>query len=242
MTQSDNSPWASLLLADGNDTFRSDLTALLGGHGYHCGEVANASSALAALKTGTFDALITDLQLPGNAGLDLVKTVSELTPGLPIVILTGQPSVETAIRAVGLPVIAYLIKPPPVDELLTVLRGSVASYRRLRWVDESCARLRQWESKLGTLAESLRRPRPMGEIPLTDPFRLTLQHVMLELGTLDHSLAAWRREARHPGGRREAELASAIRHAIGVLEQTKQNFKSQRLADLRRQLADLLES
>lgn len=243
MTQSDHAPWARLLLADDNDEFRRDLAKLLTGQGYECNEARDAESVLDALKTGNFDALITDLHLRGSAGLEMIKTVSALVPGLPIVILTGQPTVETAIRAVGLPVIAYLIKPPPVDELLTVLRGSVVSCRRLRWVDESCARLRQWESKLSTLAETLRRPRQFGEAqPLTDHFQLTLQHVMLELGTLDQSIAAWRREARHQDGRREAELAGAIRHTIGVLEQTKQNFKSQRLADLRRQLADLLEA
>jgi hypothetical protein len=50
-----------------------------------------------------------------------------------------------------------------------------------------------------------------------------------------------RRDRSLPGAARESELIAAIRHTIEVLEQTKQNFKSQRLADLRRQLVKLLE-
>lgn len=243
MTTSETTPSAKLLVADDDEAFRNGLIKLLERHGYECIGASNADAALRLLQTDTFDALIADVQMPGNAGLEFIRTVSKKAVGFPIILLTGQPSVETAIRAVGLPVAAYLLKPPTLEELLMLLRGSVASYRRLRWVEEGRERLRQWDLQLQEIAQSSHWQKFNDEHRSAgDHFRLTLRHIMLELGTLDQSIAAWRHGPDHKGGERESNLVGAIRHTITVLEQTKQNFKSQRLADLRRQLVNLLEA
>jgi DNA-binding response OmpR family regulator len=243
MTTTQTTPSAKLLVADDDEAFRTGFIQLLGRHGYECIGASSADAALRLLQTDRFDALIADVQMPGNTGLEFIRTVARKDVGLPIILLTGQPSVETAIRAVGLPVTAYLLKPPTLEELLMLLRGSVASYRRLRWVEEGRERLRQWDLQLQEIAQSSHWQKLDDEHRSAgDHFRVTLRHIMMELGTLDQSITAWRRESGVPGSTKESDLIGAIRHTISVLEQTKQNFKSQRLADLRRQLVNLLEA
>jgi len=181
--------------------------------------------------------------MPGNAGLEFVETVPQISAGLPIVLLTGRPSVETAARAVGLRVAAYLTKPPQIAELIALLQTSIADYRCLRCVNDSRGRLRDWETKLESLARALRNPKPAAmKAPVGDYLRNNLQHVLQELAALEQSIAIWNRGSERKADLHRLDLIAAVRHTVQVLEQTKQNFKCQRLGDLRRQLTELFEA
>ncbi len=241
MTTPETTPSAKLLIADDSEEFRNGLIQLLSRHGFECIGASSADAALTRLQTDTFDALISDVQMPGNASLGFIKTISNTAAGLPVILLTGQPSIETAIHAVGLPVTAYLTKPPQIAELVTLLHASIADYRCLRCVDESRARLRDWDAKLKGLSSALRNPKPSAVKPSAgDYLRNGLQHVLHELAALEQSVAIWNRSNEHKPDLRKLDLIGAIRHTVEVLGQTKQDFKSSKLADLRRRLEELM--
>lgn len=85
---------------------------------------ADGELAHAVLKERPIDIIISDLMLPDTTGIDIVRRVRESAPGIPFLILTGQPSIETAIDAIRAGATDYLIK--PVD--FTLLRKKVAGF------------------------------------------------------------------------------------------------------------------
>lgn len=243
MNDTPNISEGKVLIADDDAAFRNSLAVLLDRHDFQCVGAPDAAAALALLESTRFDALIADIHMPGNAGLEFIEAVPQVAAGLPILLLTGRPSIETAARAVGLRVAAYLTKPPQIAELIALLQVSIADYRCLRCVNQSRGRLRDWEAKLECLARALRNPKPATVRPSAgDYLRNSLQHVLHELAALEQSIAIWHRGSERKADLHRLDLVAAIRHTIEVLEQTKQNFKCQRLGDLRRQLTDLLDA
>jgi DNA-binding NtrC family response regulator len=77
------------------------------------------------LSADRYQLLIAGLQMPGNMQFELIERLEHLAPAMPVILVTGYPSLNSAIRAVELPVIAYLIKPFDFDDLLRFLRKAI---------------------------------------------------------------------------------------------------------------------
>src|SRR5262245_40362469 len=114
-----------ILVADDEATFRESIVALLRRAGYDCEGVGTSAAAIARLEESPCDLLISDIRMPGNAGLELVRFLSESFPELPVILITGYPSVETAAPAVGFRVAGYLIKPVPTEELMSLVKRTL---------------------------------------------------------------------------------------------------------------------
>jgi DNA-binding NtrC family response regulator len=84
---------------------------------YHTYRAVSVKDALAIIQDNAIDLLITDLQMPGVDGLQLVKYVSEHYPDIPKLMVTGYPSIEGALDAMKSGVMEYLIKPFTKTEL-----------------------------------------------------------------------------------------------------------------------------
>lgn len=69
------------------------------------------------VRSGGFDLLVTDLRMPAPDGLDLLRVAQASDPDLPVIILTGYPSLETAVRALKIGASDYLTKPVNLEEL-----------------------------------------------------------------------------------------------------------------------------
>ena len=126
---------ARILLADDEATFLAATADLLRREGYVCDEVGDAAAALALVSEGHYDLLITDLEMPGNADLQLVRDVGARSGGLPVIILTGYPSVRSAVASIELPVAAYLTKPVSFPLLLEIGERAHDSAQRQREED-----------------------------------------------------------------------------------------------------------
>lgn len=230
-----------VLVAEDDELFRRSMTALLRHAGYDCQAAASADDALAALGAGAFDVLIADINMPGNKRLELIEAMPRVAPGLPAILLTGLPTVESAARSVRLPVYAYLVKPPDPEELLGLIRQAAEEHRQRRLVRTSRARLQSLESELAGIEASLGRVAGVDETsPMTEFLRVTLRNIAASIIELERSVAT----PGLPGGPgrplQTAELLAALRRTVGVLEKTRQNFKSKDLGQLRHELEDLL--
>ena len=118
-----------ILLADDDTTFLAASADLLRREGYECETVPDGTSALARLAEHPFDLLIADLEMPGNGDLQLVRSLEERGGGLPVIILTGYPSVRSAMACIELPVAAYLTKPVDFPVLMEKVKASVTRFR-----------------------------------------------------------------------------------------------------------------
>ncbi len=95
-----------MLIADDDPTFLASTAELLRREGYECETALDGMAALALVVDAQFDLRITDLGLPGNADLALIRPVAQVRGGLPMIILTGFPSVRSAVASFELPVAA----------------------------------------------------------------------------------------------------------------------------------------
>jgi EAL domain-containing protein (putative c-di-GMP-specific phosphodiesterase class I)/FixJ family two-component response regulator len=96
--------------------------------------VGSAEEALEALEEGEFDVVFTDINMPGMSGVELLAGVRRLDPDVPIVLVTGNPTVETAMKAVEYGALRYLAKPVPDQELLDIAKsaGRLSRLTRLK--------------------------------------------------------------------------------------------------------------
>ncbi|AOS43351.1 Nitrogen assimilation regulatory protein [Lacunisphaera limnophila] len=228
-----------VLFADDDRAAREGLAEMLRRLGYTCECAVSAADALQQLRAAPYDVLISDIHMPGNTALELVEAAVQAVPGLPVILLTGRPSVDTAARSVRLPVTAYLTKPPDLAEMTSVLDQAVADYRDLVLIREGRQRLRDWERELAQI-EQLSRQAPVdGGGRMEDFIRVSLRQAILLLADLERATQSLDRRAS--SRLREVDHVAALRRTVEVLERTRQNFKSKDLADLRRQLEQLLE-
>jgi DNA-binding NarL/FixJ family response regulator len=112
-----------LLIADDEPQFRDAISQLLELEGYECESAPNSQVCQELLAQKHFDVLIADIRMPGNTDLELLEQIQGLH--LPVIVVTGYPSVPSAIRAIKLPVVAYLVKPFNFSELLREVERAI---------------------------------------------------------------------------------------------------------------------
>lgn len=234
-----------ILLADDEPTFLNSTADLLRQEGYECDTVSDGPSALVLVAERQYDLLITDLEMPGNADLGLVRQIANSHGGLPVLVITGVPSVRTAIACVELPVAAYLVKPVSFADLLPRVQAAVARFRSWQAMQSAEQRLNQWRKDFEQLAS--RRGDTASPAVAIDVFlSLTLRNVMGSLTDLEQlgRALAGQPVGQHPcqllNCPRGAQLQEAVRETIRVLEETKNAFKSKALGELRVRLELLL--
>lgn len=86
--------------------------------------------AIDYLKARPFDIVLADIKMPEMTGLELSGKIRGLYPGLPIVLMTGYPSLETALEALRYKVDDYIIKPFNVNHLYKVVREVIPARRK----------------------------------------------------------------------------------------------------------------
>lgn len=232
---------ARILVADDDAVFRATLCRFLQSEGYECLAVGDAREAEAQLRQSAFDLFISDIDMPGNERLEFIRQLPQVAMGLPVILLTGCPTVETAAASVRLPVVAYLTKPPPLEEMKRVVAEAVMNYRVFRAVRAD------WQT-LQDLSGHLARARSELAAELGEPAASAVQRqIALVLENLLAALTDFRRaggttadmvSAAHV--ERQLELTAALRETVKVLEQTKRAFKSRQLGALRETLERLL--
>jgi EAL domain-containing protein (putative c-di-GMP-specific phosphodiesterase class I) len=92
----------------------------------------SGDEALELLASQTFEAMVSDIQMPGVTGLKLLRAVREFDLDLPVVLMTGAPGIKSAAEAVEYGAFRYLIKPVPLEELTSVVGRAVNVCRMAR--------------------------------------------------------------------------------------------------------------
>jgi DNA-binding NtrC family response regulator len=121
---------AEILLVEDRESLRSMLAETLGHEGYGVEAVATGDEAVRRLNEGRRYALVlTDLKLPGADGLAVLEAALANDASIPVVVLTGYGTVETAVAAMKKGAADFLGKPVDVDLLLLIVRRHVEARR-----------------------------------------------------------------------------------------------------------------
>lgn len=142
-----------ILLADDEETFRTSVAVLLRREGFECDVASSADEAAKLLSEGQYDLLITDLRMPGNNDLELLRGVAGGRGLLPVIVVTAFPSVPTAIEAMRCAVVDYLVKPFDFDDLLRSVRRALEARKAARMLES----LRDVLADGSTVAQIARR-------------------------------------------------------------------------------------
>ena len=241
-SQSENTA-GRILFADDDEQFRLGLGKRLRKAGFQCDFAGTAAEAIEQLKVSKYDALLSDINMPGNSGLEMIESVPAVIEGLPIILLTGNPTVATASRSVRLRVAAYLTKPPDFEELCDLLHSAVAERRSLLILRGSRRRLRDWDHEIEHIQKLLQQtPTADSESVMQSYLRLNLRNLVVGLVELENLLIHDGKRLGMDEAVQKQELANAVRKTIGVLEKTRDHFKSKELGELRKELETLVAS
>ena len=118
-----------ILVIDDESGIRDILGQLLRYHGYDVVTAGTGEEGLKALSESFFNIIVLDIRLPDTPGTVLLDKVEEIAPRAKVVLITGHPSVETAIRALRKRTYDYIQKPFKLGQLLESIEGAMEDQR-----------------------------------------------------------------------------------------------------------------
>ena len=126
--------------------------------GYRVWSASSVAEAIRMLESATIDLVITDMKMPGIGGLELVRHVRENFEDTQVVMITGYPSIDSAVEAVKSGADEYLAKPFTDEELLSAVE-KVVTRQRLHRADEPLS-----DGEAGSFHGILGRSEPMQNV------------------------------------------------------------------------------
>lgn len=121
---------ARVLIVDDDPQLLRVYERILGSAGFIIERASEGRSAADAVRSGRFDVVLSDIDMPGLNGIGLLRAVREHDLDLPVVLITASPAVETAVQALEAGALRYLIKPVSAADLTQAIRYA-AQLRRL---------------------------------------------------------------------------------------------------------------
>src|ERR1039457_1405180 len=120
---------AKILLIEDDPGIVVSLGRVLAEEGYEVLVETRGDTGLARARDQSFDVVITDMRLPGLGGLELIRELHAAKPRLPIILITGHGTTETAIEATKLGAYDYMLKPLEMLEFIGLVGKAVTSSR-----------------------------------------------------------------------------------------------------------------
>ncbi len=114
----------SILIVDDNREIRGILEEYLREEGYLAQGAADGKEALLKYAETPFDLIITDLNMPGMTGIELIREIAKGDNATEFIIITGYASLDSAIESVKAGAFDYLVKPFRIEELKVVIKNA----------------------------------------------------------------------------------------------------------------------
>lgn len=115
----------SILIVDDELLIRDLLYDFFQGQGWDISVAENGEKALEILRSQKIDLVLTDIRMPQMDGLELTSEMRESYPDIPVVLMTGYPSVESAVTALRYKAADYITKPFNINQLFKVVTSKV---------------------------------------------------------------------------------------------------------------------
>lgn len=117
----------TLLIIDDEKNIREGLQANFEMQEYNVKTAASGKEGLDLISKGDIDLVITDLRMPGVSGEEVLRHVATETPGIPVIVLTGHGSIDSAVDAMRHGAYDFLTKPLELDQLDMIVKRALES-------------------------------------------------------------------------------------------------------------------
>lgn len=118
-------PMSDILIVDDEPAMVRMLQKMLKSNGYSCETASNASDAKGLLAACAFKLMISDVRMPGESGLDLVRSISNKYPRLAIVIMTAEHDSQIAHAFLEAGIYGYILKPYSIHQMLITIHNAL---------------------------------------------------------------------------------------------------------------------
>jgi len=113
---------ARILVVDDDESIRKTLAIILGEQGYQVDTAENGSGAIAKSDAKFYNLALIDIRLPDMEGTELLTRIRDTMPRMRKIIITGYPTILSAIEAVNRSADAYVLKPFKMDKVLETIK------------------------------------------------------------------------------------------------------------------------
>ena len=118
-----------ILVVDDEETHRSMIDTVLSPEGYEISQAGDGMEAVEFIEDRYYDLILMDVRMKNMDGITALKKIKELSPGIPVIIMTAYASVNTAIEALKSGANDYLIKPVDIEELKLLVKKNLHHYQ-----------------------------------------------------------------------------------------------------------------
>lgn len=124
-----------ILIVDDQAGMRKSLSILLKKAGFYVEEAPNGEKSIELLSMDTFDLVIADLKMSPGTGFDLLLYIKERLPSIPVIIMTGYGTVESAVLAMRMGAFDYIAKPFNYEDIIHRVKKAVRYAENKRFID-----------------------------------------------------------------------------------------------------------
>ncbi len=128
-----------VLVVDDDDSVCRAMARTLRMRGYEVTTAVEGQTALRLVEARQFDAIVSDISMPQLDGIHLLAEIRARDPHVQVILMTGDPSVETAVSALDYGALRYLLKPLDIDDLANSVDKAVKVSRMARAESEAAA-------------------------------------------------------------------------------------------------------
>jgi len=116
---------AAILLIDDEKSIRNVLKDILQHEGYRIEEASDGEQGLQKMAAQPFDLVLCDIKMPKMDGLEVLQQIMQLQPDVPVIMISGHGTIETAVDAVKKGAFDFIAKPPDLNRLLITIRNAL---------------------------------------------------------------------------------------------------------------------
>ena len=228
---------SNILIIDDEKAIRKTLSEILSYEGYKIDEAGDGEEGFRKFKEKEYDVILCDIKMPRMDGIEFLEKAKESNPDIPIIMISGHGTIETAVEAVKKGAYDYISKPPDLNRLLITIRNAMDKTSLVAETKVLKRRMSKVQEMIGASSPILKIRETIDKVAPTDARIL----VTGENGVGKELVARWVHEksnrasrplievncAAIPGELIESELfghekgsfTSAVKQRIGKFEQ-----------------------
>ena len=228
---------ATLLIIDDEKAIRKTLSEILSFEGYTIDEASDGEEGLKKFKDKTYDAVLCDIKMPKIDGLEFLQKAVEINADVPIIMISGHGTIETAVEAVKKGAYDFIQKPPDLNRLLITIRNAIERNSLVEETKKLKRRTSKVQEMIGESAPILKIKETIEKVAPTEARIL----ITGENGVGKELVARWIHEKSHRAdaalvevncaaipselieselfGHEKGSFTSAIKQRIGKFEQ-----------------------
>jgi DNA-binding NtrC family response regulator len=114
-----------ILIVDDEELIRETLKEILEHEGYQTDEAADGEKALVLIRKNRYDVILCDIKMPKIDGMEVLEKSMEIAPDVPVIMISGHGTVETAVEAAKKGAFDFISKPPDLNRMLITIRNAL---------------------------------------------------------------------------------------------------------------------